>query len=321
EVLTTDISPELGTRLTENLAVGAGLDMQWSRVKFNQMIGAPTLFGTLLGDDPAMVDSLSYNKASSWGVGYHVGVMGIFNDNHTRIGLNYQSSVRHVFYGHSRLTGILANNNLPLLGPLPPPGVWQNDDLFSNPQQFPDVLTLSGYQDVNERFALLGSVVYTGWALFKTIQLNNVVVPNITDTNIGPVVTEANINTSVPQNFHDAFRVAVGANYHATPTVMLRVGGGYDQTPTNDTDRNVRLPDVSRWAIAFGAHYQWRPNVGVDLGYTHIFAAHRPNIDSTQILSPTSSYNVDVDGGNFKADLVGAQLTWIIDKTPEVSTK
>lgn len=319
EVLTTNISPELGTRVTEHFAVGAGLDIQWSRVTFNQMIGAPTLLSAL-DQDPTLLDSLSYNKASSWGAGFHVGMMGLFNDNHTRVGINYQSSIRHVFNGYSRLSGILAND-FDLFGPLPAPGVWQDNNLSSNPQEFPDVLTLSGYHDVNERFALLGSVVYTGWGVFRTIQLNNVVVPAITETDVGPVVSETTINNRVPQNFHDSWRVAIGANYHLNSQLMLRVGGGYDQTPTNNTDRNTRLPDVDRWALALGAHYQWRPNVGVDIGYTHLFAGSKPNINVTQILPPTSSYTVDIDDGHFAADLIGAQLTWIIDKKSPAPTK
>lgn len=320
EVLTADISPELGTRFTENFALGAGLDLQWARVKFNQMLGAPTLFQNIGDYNPYAIDSLSYNKGSSLGVGFHVGVMGIFNNDHSRIGINYQSKVRHVFNGHSRLSGVFANN-FDLLGVLPSPGVWQNNNLFSTPQEFPDLLAMSVYHDVNERLALLGSVVYTGWSVFKTVQLNNIAAPNIVDGPMGPTVERANIITSVPQNFHDTWRFVIGANYHFNPQLMLRIGGGYDQDPTNNTDRNIRLPDANRWAIAVGGHYQWRPNIGVDLGYTHLFAGNNPTIHSTQVLSPTSSYSVDSDSGTFNVDLVGAQLTWIIDKMPEGSTK
>jgi long-chain fatty acid transport protein len=320
EVLTANFSPELGTRLTENFAVGAGLDLQWSRVKFNQIIGAPTLF-QILDEDPTLVDTLSYNKGKSWGVGFHVGVMGIFNDNHTRIGINYQSRVRHVFYGHSRLSGVLANTDFNLAFPvLPPEASRTNWDLFSNPQEFPDVLTFSAYQDINPRLALLASVIYTGWGVFKEIQLNNIAAPNIG----GPPffnVTGVNINNNVPQNFHDVWRYALGANYHLNQKFMLRVGGGYDQSPTNNTDRTVRLPDGNRWVIAVGGHYQWKPNIGVDLGYTHMFVANDPSVHTTQVLSETSSFSVDSDSGKFGVDLVGAQLTWIIDPIPVATTK
>ncbi len=320
EILTMDVSPELGTQLTEHFALGAGLDIQWSRAKFNQIIGAPTLF-TTLDENPASVDTLSYNKGQSWGLGFHVGVLGMFNDNHTRLGVNYQSRVRHVFYGHSRLTGILANDDFNLIFPvLPPEASRTNNDLFSNPQEFPDVLTLSAYQDVTDRLALLGSVVWTNWNVFKVIQLNDVAVPNIGAPPLFPV-NQANIESAVPQNYHDSWRVALGANYYVNPNLMLRVGGGYDQTPTNNIDRNVRLPDLDRWAIAVGAHYQWKPSIGIDVGYTHLFAGSKPNVHSVQELSATSTYFVDVDDGYFAADLVGAQLTWVIDKVPPAPSK
>jgi len=318
EVLTATVSPEIGVRVLEHLALGAGVDVQYSRVKFNQMLGAPNLYDFLVGD-PSLVDSLSYNKGSSVGVGFHAGVMGIFNENHTRVGLNYESRIRHTFNGFSRLSGILANDDFNLADPfLPGRTVIRNNGLFSNPVDFPDVLTLSGYHDLNEKVALLASVVYTGWGIFKTIQLNNVAAPYIDPTTLD--VTQINAISTIPQNFSDAWRVAVGVNYHINPQWMLRFGGGYDQTPTNNIDRNIRLPDADRWALAVGAHYQMKPNLGIDLGYTHIFGVSSTSVDSTNILPPASTYNVDARA-NFSADLVGAQLTWIIDKAPEAPTK
>jgi long-chain fatty acid transport protein len=311
ELLTVTVSPEIGTRLCDYLALGAGLDFQYSRVKFNQMVGVPPLF-QVLDENPASVDSFSKNKGASWGLGFHVGIMALFNEDHTRIGINYESKIRHVFYGNSEFNGILANN-FDLVGPLPDPGIWRNGNLFSNPIDFPDLVDMAFYQDINDRWAVLGSAVYTGWHVFKSIQLNNVPVPNISQTPPFPI-TQANIINTVPQNFHDAWRFALGANYHANARWMLRVGGGYDQTPTNNTDRNIRLPDVDRWALAVGAHYQWKPNLGVDVGYTHLFSGSKTSIHSGQQLSPTSSYFVDSDSGNFAADLVGAQVVWIIDK-------
>ncbi|TAL62437.1 MAG: transporter, partial [Legionella sp.] len=106
EVITMNFSPEIGGKLTDNFAVGAGLDLQYARVKFNRMLGLP-VFALPLGN-PMVVDSLSYNKGDSFGVGFHAGILGMFNDNHTRIGLNYQSKMRHKFNGYSQLSGSLA---------------------------------------------------------------------------------------------------------------------------------------------------------------------------------------------------------------------
>lgn len=317
EVLVTDMSPELGVRLTDHFAFGAGLDLEWTRIKLNQMFGAPTLLKEL-HENQMLLDSLSYNKGSSYGVGFHVGVMGIFNDAHTRIGINYQSKVRHVLYGHSRLIGPLANN-FNLLGHVTPSGVWQNNDLFSNPAYYPDVLALSAYQHVNERLALLGSVIYTGWHVIQSIQLNNAVVHDSTDTPSGPVVSQAAANLNSPQNFRDTWTAVIGANYYLTPKLMFRSGFGYEQTPTTNSARDVRLPDQDHWIIELGAHYQWRANMVVDIGYAHAFAASTLGVHSTIPFSSTSSYTVDSHSDSYGADAVAMQFTWVIDKTTEAT--
>lgn len=317
ELITATLSPEIGSRVHDNLAIGAGLDIQFSRVKFNQMIGVPTVLDFTKEHPANALDSSSLNKGTSWGLGFHVGVLGLFNDEHTRVGLNYQSRVRHTFNGRSELRGPLANN-FDIFEIVPEPGVWRNNDLFSNPIEFPDVITLSAYQDVNDRLALLGSVVYTGWSVFNEIELKNVPVPF---PDASGNISQRNLIVNVPENFHDSWRVALGANYRVNEKLMLRVGGGYDQTPTENAFRNVRLPDAARWAASVGAHYQMKPSIGFDIGYTHLFAGSMPRMSITQPLPPNSSYTVNSQHGGFSADLVGGQVVWVIDKEPEAPMK
>jgi long-chain fatty acid transport protein len=317
ELITSNVSPELGARVSDNFSVGAGLDLQYAQVKFNQIIGMPFYYN--LAGDPTLVDSLSYNKGHSFGVGFHAGIMGVFNDKHTRVGLNYQSKMRHVFNGYSQLTGRLANDGMPWLDPLVVAGfsadaVYRMNNLSSGPIELPDVVTLSGFHDVNDTWSVLGSVVYTGWSSFKEIRLNNVAIGS--PTSLG-TIQSVPISIHSPQNYSDAWRVALGVNYHVCDKWMIRVGGGYDQSPTNDVDRDVRLPDVDRWALSVGTHYQARPNLGIDVGYTHLFAANDLSINRTDDLGhvpPIPQYNVNVTSGSVSADLVGAQVVWAIDK-------
>lgn len=317
ELITTNVSPEIGGRLTEHVALGAGLDLQYARVKYNRILGAPNVLNAL-DLNPMLADSLTYNKGHSFGVGFHVGVLGMFNDNHTRLGVNYQSEMRHEFYGYSRLTGPLASSGnilVPFL--FPAPGVFQSDDLFSNAIDLPDVVTISAYHDVNDKFALLGSLVYTAWSSFKTVQLSNVAAPRFAANGAVSQVKAISIS---PQNYSDTLRVALGANYHVNDKLMLRVGGGYDPTPTNDVDRDVRLPDADRWALSAGAHYQATNNIGLDIGYTYLFAADDATINRTDAFTATTSYNVTATG-TARASLVGVQATWVIDKEPPAPTK
>ncbi|MDI9819155.1 MULTISPECIES: OmpP1/FadL family transporter [unclassified Legionella] len=324
DLMTTTVSPEIGGKLNDNLAVGAGIDFQYTRVKFNRMLGAPALMQAF-GLSPFAVDSESYNKGDSFGIGFHAGVLTMFNDNHTRIGLNYQSQMRQKFHGYSRLTGPLATPGLNVLNPLSvmaanPYAVARTDTLSSNNIDFPDIVTLSGYQDVNESLALLGSVVYTGWHTVSTIELNNAVAyapPSAVPPLPGRQIL---VNTTSRENYSDAWRFAVGANYRFNQELMLRVGGGYDETPTNDRYRGIRVPDANRWALSIGAHYQARPWLGVDVGYTHLFTTEDPRISKPEITGATSDYTVTARAKG-RADLVGAQLTWIIDKEMPVPTK
>lgn len=320
ELITTNISPELGGKLTENFSIGGGLDLQYARVKFNRMIGAPTLYQELPipGINPYIVDSQSYNKAKSYGVGFHAGALAMFNDNHTRVGLNYQSKMRHHFHGYSILGGRLADPSLNLLNPLAANvnATFRSNNLNSNVVDLPDIVTLSGYHDINDTFALLGSIVYTNWSTIRTIELNNVAVPN---TSTFPV-SQTRLNSISPQHYSDTWRATVGANYHVNPQLMLRVGGGYDASPTNDIDRDIRLPDADRWALSVGAHYQARPSIGLDIGYTHLFSASDPKVNRTDPIGTTSSYNVNATG-SAGADLLGLQAVWLMDYVAPMPTK
>ncbi len=306
QLMTINVSPELAGQITDNWSVGLGLDLQWAKVTFNGVLGSPAALQFLesIGGlvTPTTLDSTSNNTGTSFGVGFHAGVLGRYNNDHTRVGLNYQSGMNHQFTGSSVLTGRLADPAL-----TNPDAVYRSDALTSNNVQLPDLVTLSGYQDINDKLALLGSIVYTGWSSFKTIQLNNVAAFS------SETGTQTLVNSTSAEDYRNAWRFALGANYRINPQWMLRAGGGYDQTPTVNAERDVRLPDSNRWALSVGTHYQARPNIGVDVGYTYLFGANNSPVNKTQVLGPTSSNTINGTSKNH-AQLVGLQVVWAIDQ-------
>lgn len=320
ELITSNFSPELGGQLTEHLALGGGIDLQYARVKFNSVLGAPAFLQEvnaqlpfLTNITPQSLDSYSYNKGNSFNVGFHAGALLMFNENHTRLGVNYQSKMRHKFHGYSRLTGLLAN---PTLDPMDPesilisnPAAFKSNQLTSNFIEFPDLVTLSVYQDVTDRTALMASAVYTNWDVFKTIELDNVAAYV---SGIG----QSLVNSSSLQNYQNTWRFALGANYKANPNWLIRAGIGYDETPTVYPYRSVRLPDQDRVALSIGTHYQAWPSVGIDVGYTYLKILKSAYINETIEIGETSSFNV-LAKGEGHANLVGAQITWYIDQVPE----
>ena len=281
---TFNVSPELGGKLTDNWSIGAGLDLQYARVHFNSMIGAPAvyqIFNQTYGSTISLqaADSSSNNVGDSFGVGFHAGTLLMFNEQHTRVGFNYQSAISHTFDGTSTLTGRLADPTFVITEPQDanPNASYKTNSLYSNAIDLPAIMTLSAYQDVTNKFALLGSVVFSSWSSFNSIVLNNIAVGIPNDEN----TTLTHINSTINENYHDAWRAALGANYHVTDKWMMRVGGGYDQTPTDNEHRDVRLPDSNRWALSVGSHYQATPSIGVDVGYTYLFAAQDGQVDYT----------------------------------------
>lgn len=315
-LITSNFSPEIGSRINEHFAVGAGIDLQYARVRFNRVIGSPAqMVG--LGAPPRTLDSLSYNKGDSFGVGFHAGAMALFDENHTRIGLNYQSQVRHRFNGYSRLQGRLAALP-PVATPASilranPDALFWSYDLASNNVNLPEIATLSAYRDLNNRLALLGSVVYTGWKSLRTIELDRVAAYA---PNLGQVV----VNSVSTQDYRNTWRFALGANYHVNEKLMMRIGGGYDETPTRNKYRDIRVPDSDRWAASIGAHYQVQPSIGVDLGYTHLFSVGEARINRTDATGTTSQYLVHAKI-KAHADLVGLQAVWTLDQPAPVPTK
>jgi long-chain fatty acid transport protein len=313
QLLTADLSPELAGKLTDNFSVGLGLDLQWARVKFDGVLGSPATLQELESFGapvtPQTLDSTSNNQGYSFGIGFHAGVLATFHEDHTRIGLNYQSKVSHSFGGTSTLTGRLADPEFELEGP---GAIYRSNILRSNNISLPDIVTLSGYQDLNKKWALLGSVVYTGWGSFQSIQLNNVAAVLPQEDNLPP--RQGLVDTVAVEDYRNTWRFALGANYHVNEQWMMRIGGGYDETPTVLAQRDIRLPDANRWALSIGTHYQLRHNVGLDAGYTYLFALNNANIDKTQAVGSTSTYNVNAQG-KVHAQLVGLQVVWAMDKT------
>ncbi|MDF1685093.1 MAG: outer membrane protein transport protein [Legionellaceae bacterium] len=301
-LVTMDLAPQMGVYITDNLAVGLGLDIQFARVTFNAVAGSPAALQALqaMGGlvEPTTLDSTSDNQGNSMAVGFHGGLLALSDDKHTRLGLNYQSEVQHRFEGESILTGRLAD--LDLMDPL---AVYETHSLISNDIRLPRIITLSGYHEVNTQWTLLGSVVYTGWSSFKETELQNVAGYS------AELGVQAPLTVVSHDNYRDAWRFALGSTYAVNERWMLRAGVGTDETPTVAAERNVRLPDTNRWAVAVGTHYQAYPSIGIDLAYVYLEGFGRSPLHKTQVFSSTSSNRIDAWAKN-SAQLGGVQVSW-----------
>jgi long-chain fatty acid transport protein len=275
--------------------VGAGLDFQHIDAQFNQDVGLGDLSLPGLPDD---TDTQSMNDASDWAWGWHAGILYQFTPS-TRVGLAYHSKVNVNADGTSTLKGPLST--------IATGGA--SDKIVSNDLTsqvtLPAFTTLSIYHDINDRWAVMGSVNYTQWNVFGNIPLDNAAAIAQAGLSFVPATTDVD----VPQNFHNTWRVATGVNYRASEKWLLRAGAGVDEDPTNNTDRNVRLPDATRYNVAIGAHYQANKRIGIDAGWTHLFV---PDAIINQGQAVAQQYTYVNGTSENSGNIIGAQLTWNI---------
>ncbi len=118
------------------------------------------------------------------------------------------------------------------------------------------------------------------------------------------------LTVSIPQFYRNTWNLSVGTDYYVSDTMTLRGGVGFDQSPARDLYRNVQAPDIDRYAIALGGHYQATKAVGFDLGWTHLFirdASINPPVQVTGAQQTFTNGTVSSE-----ADVFGAQITWDI---------
>ena len=153
--------------------------------------------------------------------------------------------------------------------------------------ELPATISIGLVQDVTPEFRVMVEGQWQNWSVFDQIDIS---------------VPGAGISAADPQNYDDAFFVAVGVEYDFTPAITARFGVAYDQTPTVDSDfltggttfgRTVRVPDEDRIWISVGGSYDLNDHMTIDLGYSYLFALEDARVD----LRTAPGTSVIYDGG------------------------
>jgi long-chain fatty acid transport protein len=265
ELTTLNLNPAISWKASERLAVGFGLNYQSIDAEFTSKSNyAAALFnGVLAGGGgvgaataaaagvaaAGQAEGLTTLKGKDTAWGWNAGVMLSLNDA-TRFAASYRSKIKYTLEGSVRF-----ENRPVALAASAPDGNIKLD------VSMPDTLSFALSHKVNDRMQLLGDLTWTGWKVlnkFEAVRTDN-------------VPASGAILQSIPYNWRNTWRIGVGANYKLNDAWLVRGGIAYDQTPTNDTDRGVRLPDGNRTWLAIGGNYRVSPAGTLDFGYAHLF--------------------------------------------------
>lgn len=273
---TVNVNPAVAFKLNDSVSFGAGLNIQYIDVNLTQKID----FGSdPLVNQPQQHDG--YADLQADGIGYGINLGFLYElENNGYIGLSYRSQVSHSAKGDAEF-----------LTPAFVTSAEYADQSISANVTLPASVSLSGLYPLNDRLNLLADITWTGWSSFDELR-----------------ISFANKADSVqPEEWEDVMRYAFGLTYRYSPTWILRTGVAFDSTPIPSDDlRTPRIPDSDRQWLSFGASYQWKENIRVDAGYSHLWGGTEA-IDARHADVPSHILDGEVDT---KVDILSAQLVW-----------
>lgn len=236
KIFTFDINPTLAYKVTPELTVGAGVQIEYFSARLSH--GA---FNSLGGP---LVGARSYD-ANDWGLGVTVGAIWQPSPA-TSIGLGYRSAVRVEVDGqYAKGAGLFSG-----------PAIATN---AAAGLTLPDEVTLSARQRITRELTLLGTVEWQNWSRIQNVSA------------VGTGCGAASICEALNLNYRDGWLYSLGAEYAYSPSLTLRTGVGYESSPIQDSTRDILLPDSNRILLNLGASYRYSSQLTFDVGYEHLF--------------------------------------------------
>lgn len=242
---TVDIQPSLAVAPFDWLRIGGAANIEYVDAELGNKL--PNVLATL-------PDGQQELKGDGWDLGWTAGFQ--MHNSWATVGVSYKSSIKHKLKGDLSITG--------LVGPLAASNVELNgvSATFRTPAQ----VIVGGRFRVTPALTLNGQAVRATWEQFDAIRLG------------------APLNQAIPEGYRSTWSFAGGFDYDLTPAVTLRAGVQHARTPTQDGERDARVPDSNRWNYGVGGSWQATDRLGFDL------AANYVDFENTTIDRVTAAY-------------------------------
>jgi long-chain fatty acid transport protein len=223
ELLTLTVYPTVAYRVNEWLSLGGGPQIWYAKLDLETKAPPPAGTGTVEIDG----DDVTY--------GFGLGAL-IELSERTRFGIVYQSQVEPKFSGDVEFSG----------------GAVAADAGVDTEITLARFIHLSGYHELNEQWALLGTIGWENWSEFDNVNLS---------TGAG--------SRKIPRNWDDTWKFAAGLHYRPTAQWLLQLGFSYDTSPIDTDDRTPDMPIDRQIRYAAGIQYKWsdRLSTGVQFEY------------------------------------------------------
>lgn len=248
------ITPTVAYEIVEGLSIAAGPQVQYVDSRLTNAIdfGSIGRASRVPGARPGMQDGRAEVDGDDWGYGYTVGLL-YEPWQGTRLGAAFRSKVNHTLRGQADFTLDSAGIGSRISRAT---GAFV-DTGASAALTTPWTASVGFHQDIDDQWAVMGTLERTGWSSFKdlTIKFQNPAQPDSVTVN----------------SWNDTWFGAMGVTYRPAEPWTLRIGGAWDEGPSPGNKRTPRIPTDGRGWFAIGASYRPLTNVTVDFGYAHLF--------------------------------------------------
>ncbi|UCE85042.1 MAG: outer membrane protein transport protein [Deltaproteobacteria bacterium] len=222
DILTMALTPTLAYKVSDWLSVGIGGTLLYAQL--DMKLATPVMpEGRLHLDD---LDAFDAGLSGSLLLTPREG---------TRIGVRYIETLEPDVSGKLRFSG-----------PIPP------DLRLSLQIPFPQSVEVGFYQELGERWALLGTFRWEDWSRFGRLPVS-----------IGPV------DAVGKTGWHDTVGYALGVHYQLDEDWRLQAGMAYDTSPVKASDRHPAFPIDRQIRYAVGVQHQWTESVNVGIAFEY----------------------------------------------------
>ena len=245
ELLVFGINPGAGYRINNWLSVGAGFSVLYATLDQQAAVNNQVT-------DPGFADGELKLDSDDVGYGFNLGLTLTPRDG-TRFGLTYRSEVDLEFKDAASLKNI----GPVLQGLLNASGVaGSNVDIDMT---IPQAVMLSGYHQLNPRWAVMGNI---GWQQWSEFGKQDLTLSSTTATTF-----------TKDLGYDDTWHFALGAQYQFAERWLWSVGAAYDTSPVDgDDQRTPDLPLDRQIRIGTGIQYDWNKDVTVGVAYEYLDA-------------------------------------------------
>lgn len=240
------ITPTVACQLDERIRLGAGISYIASSINLQRAVAVVNPFAGQVPGLPGVFDLGTVEvDGSGSGVTWNVGAQVDVADDIT-IGGIYRSGT-DIDYDESDadFTYTFAGTGVPAIdGALA--ARFPDDQQASVSLPFPASAVLAVAFQPHERWTVEVDGLWTGWSRLQTVGLD---------------FTDESLSSRIPENWHDALSLRVGAEWRKSERLALRAGWYYDESPQPTNAVDPLLPDADRNGVTAGA--------GFDTGKLH----------------------------------------------------